>query len=277
MHLRCGMIIATCLKQLSSTVFTVMRIFLLLCCLIVSSVVTVRSQDTADKITPEEYIEANELAQRFSERLLETKDFTPIIGDLFAENFERDFDSDSFFGIDRKFHANLSDGDRRRYFVAINNWLYLYSLVVFSQNSSTSTALDQDYFTKRVIQILKKDPVLRKGFRVLILEGESDELPLIDTKAKLTAMLRSLDRVTAYARETARLNKAGNTNAWKETMKDFRTRFKYFKPWVRNCIRDCYSRPKGTRIITVNAEIFQLDLLRIQGRLRIVGVSYYFD
>ena len=60
-------------------------------------------------------------------------------------------------------------------------------------------------------------------------------------------------------------------------MDDFGTRFNYYKPWVNWCDTDCYGYPKGTRFFVVNAELFQLEVINVTGRMQIVSAWFYFD
>lgn len=242
------------------------------------------AQSGTDGITPEEAKQVNQVARRFSERFRQTKDIGPITAELFVRDFiERSLKTNDsmWLFLDPKFARSLPKRELRETYVLLTNWQYLSVLYTFSRHSSTSNndvPLGES-LPKEVFRVLRKNRTLRplldnpeRDF-----SDEEEKEWVVDTRTELRSIKSTLDRGLPVLRREVIRSRAGRTQAWKETIDDFTSRFKYYKPWVTTCDDECYGYPKGTRIFIVNAEIFQLNMVKAGRNMRIVTAWFYYD
>lgn len=249
--------------------------------LLLSFVSTAHSQ--SQSITPDEIREVNKIARRFSERFMQTKDIRPIIPELFVSDFiERSLKTEysEWLFLDPTFARTLSKRELRETYILLTNWQYLSPLYTFSRHSSVSKTEipEKEILPKEVNDLLLQNETLR-----IFVEPDKDysereeEEWMVDTQSELRSVNSTLLKALPALRRAVAQSRAGKTMAWKETMDDFGTRFSYYKPWVKQCDTDCYGFPKDTQFFGVNAVLFQLELIRIRGKMRIVSCWFYFD
>jgi hypothetical protein len=237
------------------------------------------AQTQIQTITADESREVNTIARRFSERFRETKDVEPIVHELFVSNHvDRTLLSEdsSWLLLKPAFARSLSSKERNETYNLLTNWWYLTSLYIFSKHSSIDKfdVPDDKLLPNGVMEIIRRDKSLKP---FMSYEGVDENDWIVDTQAELQSMTDALKRLLPMLRRSIEKQKAGTTRAWKETMSDFGTRFKYYKPWLHSCRDQCHGYPEGTRFFFVNAESFQLNIVKDEGKMRIVTAYYYFD
>jgi hypothetical protein len=265
-----------------------------MCILLVLALSVVASMAQAEPtgITPNEYKQANDLAHSFSDRLLETKDIKLLTRAYFLKDYARrallnerkvggEDDLVSML-LPRKTARKVTEAQLRRFIDEENNWIYLSMLYTFSRNSSTNASDDPQPVPPEVLAIVKKDRLFRKIF--LPEERTADVSKDVDDSqynassvSRFRRLLGLFESVNPTMKRITSSNKSGHTKAWMETMTDFGTRFHYFDPWAHGCNDECFGFPKGTRIITVNVPVFQLAMMQVDGKMKILRALYYTD
>ncbi len=247
--------------------FSIELIILASFLLAASTIGSYAQSDTA-KITPQENREANLLAHRFTTRLLQTKDVKPLIKEYFVRDFIQRLDYDSGF-LDKRQITPERRPELPRFYVAETNWLYLLMLY---QGSKTGLKDDDDvYFPPHVKRIIEKDPDTWKAM---------DEVKYFDTTAEATRYfdnaLRLLEKTVPLLRREAIKIRAGHNATWRKTRSQM-PNDRYYKPWASVCDSACYGFSKGTRMIGVEFPFFDLTLIKINGRLRVLNFQFTAD
>ncbi len=256
---------------------------LVLCLFLLCLADTSLAQPTSGKISPSETKHVNQIARRFAQQLRLTKDFAPITRELFVTDFiERSLKTDYsvWLFLDPKFARTLPKQELREIYVLLSNWSYLSSLYYFSLHSSTSNAeiADREVLPKEVVKVISRN----KTLKVFVDSGgttseDEDKEWVVDSKKELRPMKSTLIKALPLLRKAAIKRGAGTTKAWKETMSDFGNRFKYYKPWITECTQNCHGYPDGSRFFIVNAELFQLQVVKVGKRMRILSAFFYYD
>jgi hypothetical protein len=147
--------------------------------------VSVREDDGANKLTPDEEREARELAASFLERLRQTDDVAPLVEELFVSDFDeriakkdKDYDLPMAF-VSREVALQASPEELRRFYVAEFNRFSLileyYWFRAVERSDAESEDEDDDSIEKMfppdVVACLKDDPLYAK----LIEEEQAEE------------------------------------------------------------------------------------------------------
>jgi len=131
--------------------------------------ISVAAQTGPDKITPQEYREANNLARLFWARLLDTKDFKPLLGEFFVDDFierhrqnEEGFSRDFLRPEEMKF---VTVEEQKKLFTVGNTWMFLGFLYI---NGAAPPECEDDdelltCFPEDVQRILKEDSALARS------------------------------------------------------------------------------------------------------------------
>ncbi len=249
---------------------------------ILALAISVGAQPASEKITPKEYREANDVARRFWSRLLDTKDFKPLLREFFVENiierhrknkegYSRDFLSPD----EMKF---VNSDEQKQLFTAGNTWVFLGYWYINSV--APPKCVDGDdllkCFPKDVQKILYEDPVLAKS----LMEDSGSPVSYEPTTRESTSeyvskALQIFNKTNVILRKHAIRKNAGRDRRWRTLMKEASKYVDYYQPSVTTPETPDYGYPKGTRFISVNTPIFQLELIRSRGRLKIIDLQIY--
>lgn len=230
-----------------------------------------------DKITPAEYIEANEFSHTFADRLLKTKDIGPLLKDFFVQDFiEKMMDEEDCF-INKDQTILLRPAQRHKICVSGNNLIYLSGLFIFSRNVSSIDANNDDdpykdfppSIRKFMVRILRKD--FDGDFKP---DPTSQSLKARQREAVLFAnkMSRLVDGINTGMRRDAVKIKAGENKYWVANLAKVDKSWHFNVPTAVKCDARCYGYPAGSRLIKVNVPFFQLTLVKVDGRLRIANL-----
>ena len=218
--------------------------------------------------------ESEQLARAFSRRLFRTKDVGPLFKDFFADDsLERYLENSR--GIDLLFvrrDVALKAGrdQRRRYYVAQLNWWYLSELYLFSKYSPESEILDDPSFEQtlpaNVWRVLIADPFISD-----LVKGKlSGDEEMVSSPAQLSRVTRTFEKAVALLRRhVTKFGRRPNKH-YRETLADWRERFHLFQPWSSTCDEVCFGMPPKSKLVTVNVPSFQINLGRIDGRMKIL-------
>lgn len=276
------------------------------------SFITTRSSAAQDaiqdeKIFAEEEMEAREVAELFIRRLQETNDLAPLVGEMFVPDYaarlRQEASNRPLALLSKGAVEGASREELARYDLALNNGLYLASLLFLAyQTSHPAEDVDQKWgaaYYKQllppdIIELCKNDPILR-----VLFEEETDEsaeekqtgapvensnvIDHDDEPIHSVELLRSftstLEQAIVLARKhlaaaprklsiVERHKGAGEEENWKAESESWKPR-----AWTLN--REFYGYPIGTRVICVNVLVYHMDLIRVDGRLKVLAL--YLD
>jgi hypothetical protein len=219
-------------------------------------------------------------ALSFSQSLVQTKDFKPIIEKFFAADYLNgylhDNDTNWFLNLDRNTAAKLSRIELERFYVALQNANYLSSLYLISQYPSESDlpVPDEKLLPPDIVQLVKDHPYTAtyKGRA-----GNYDYLAEnIDRVERLRSYTDLLEKIAALMRKHVIDVRAERSKEYMSMLQDWDWTFALYQPEVRICAVDCLGLPQGTRLFEVNVPVFRLQLAEIGGQLKIISAIDYF-
>jgi len=230
------------------------------------------AQNASDKLSPAETREAQKLAHTFARRLLRTKDLTPLVNKYFVPDFLngylKDTDPSWFLYLKRDVATQVSRAELRRYFIAELNWFYMCELYVFSRYSSRSD-LDippEKMYPPDVLKVFRSDARLRATVED---KATDDSELMIGTVEQFRTFMQRLEDATRLLRKHARRINAGHTPQYRETLAEWTDRYSLYDPWL--------THTNNTRRIDINIPSIQLQLARVNGRLRVVAAWFLVD
>jgi hypothetical protein len=272
------------------------------------------AQETSDetKITAEEEQEAREFTERFMRRLLETNNVAPLLGEMFVQDYAvrlRQEASNKPLALLSESAVRQASGEELvRYQLALNNSLYLASLLFVAYKTAHETGEDEedddedaadmasykDVLPPEIIELGKNDPVLKALFEEETEEraaetpsgaageksdAEDTDAERIKTAEQLRNFTSTLEQAIALARKHLaasplkptlldRHKGANEEEKWKAEREAL-------KPRAWTLAQEFYGYPKGTRIFCVNAAIYHMDLIRVDGKLKVLAL--YMD
>jgi len=243
------------------------------------------AQTDSKEITPTEREEANQVARQFSENMLASKDVGLVIPQLFSKDFiERSLKNDDLIWgnfVKKDVALKISKRDLQEYFIAETNFHYLLMLWSFSQQSSMEdTGPDEEdpiefvknNFPPAITKRILANPTLRMAIDVSDPSGAA-----INTPIRFQQTLSMYKDIDIPFRKAIADVKGGETKQWKETIDDWTIRFHYFQPNGRMCGDRCFGFPRDTRLIWVNTPILQLEMAKVNGEMKILWASLYYD
>jgi len=194
-----------------------------------------------DQITPEEVREARELADRFIRRFRETRDLTPIVNEMFTNNFKKmvveDISWSGVVGQGRSLPEQLIGEQRLRCYIANFNLqymicLYVASKVPFDQKISKA----DDIFPSKISQFFEKAP-------------DKDEIKTTEQAQKVMSFL---EQAVILMREEVGKNPPEETEQFKKNLMAFEAHLAKNdeeKPSVSVSNKAKNSFPAGARFI----------------------------
>lgn len=253
-----------------------MRVFLLAVC-VLAAIVGVRGQAPTDKITSEEYIEANELARNFFARFIKTMDIRRLINELGTSDFDQCIGSEDFNFVRSEQLAKISFRQRIRLYDAETN----FSFALFLWGSRQ--AKDDDIAVFGLLPKRVQRAVSRKIFDEMIKNDDSESSSHSD-KANLeyvTRVVTTLERANPIFRNEVRKVRAARSDGFREAMRflEFESTIAtyLFAPELDNDAKTCGSVAIKGRVIYVDIPFFQLQMVRDRGRLRIFQMPFHVD
>jgi hypothetical protein len=263
------------------------------------------------KLTAEEEREVREMAERFIRRMQETNDIAPLVGEMFvtdyAERLRQEAIKKPLTLLSRSVVEQSSREELLRYQLALDNSLYVATLLFLAYKTAHPADDDDDEqewgatFYKQllppdIIELCKSDPILKVLLEEETNEGAEESQPgaplekpgVIDhddepirTREQLRNFTSTLEQAIALARRHLAAvphklalpdrhngaNEEENWSAEREAMKP--------REWMLT--EEFYGYPKGTRVFCVNALIYHMDLIRVDGKLKVLALNFYMD
>jgi hypothetical protein len=262
-------------------------------------------------LTPDEELEARAVAEQFISRFEGSNDLLSIVDDLYVRDFNdrlRDDVADRFIvPIASDLALQVKGDELRRCHIATLKFLYLYILIGSAwysahypradaeQEESEKEFNPMEALPARAIAVLKNDPAFaelileasksssksnNKVEEQAIVEGVEKKVEDRDLTIKDMERLRSyvsiLEQAVAIMSEHLQTLPAPHT--WQGFVDSMREPGEEptgepARPRVITLIYDSFGCPKGTRLICINVMDFHMELVRIDGQLKILSVN----
>ncbi|HLL13654.1 MAG TPA: hypothetical protein VK388_01125 [Pyrinomonadaceae bacterium] len=265
-------------------------------------------QDTGDatKITAGEEREVLEVAERFVRRMEETYDLAPLIGEMFvsdyAERLRREAINEPLFLVKKGVAKQAGREDLLRYQVAYNNCLYVVGLLYAAYEASRPAAdgegEDIEVFSKvlppGVLDLFKNDPILACLFEEeqkdrarenqsaeRTAKSDSDDSEPIRSVEQLRSFTSTLERANALARKhldasPSRISMLErHKGASEEENREAERDWTRPRAWVLG--KESYGYPEGTRIFCANVLMYHMDLVRVDGKMKVLALYLNTD
>ena len=264
----------------------------------------------ATAITAEEQQEAREVAERFMRRMQETHDLAPLIGEMFVADYAARLQQEALNKplalLSRSAVEQASREELVRYQLAFNNSLYAASLLFLAYKTAYPAEEDIDewgaaYYRRLlppdIIELFKGDPILKA-----LLEEDSgergeegqpgaspsekpevidhDDEP-IQSREQLRHFTSTLEHALVLAHKhlaaaPVKLTLAGGQKgASEEESRTAEREAMKARAWILN--REFYGAPIGTRIFCVDAAPYHMDLIRVDGKLKVLALYLNTD
>jgi len=234
------------------------------------------------QLTPAEAQEAQKISESFTDRFLETGDLTPIVNDLYVNDFIERYkiqirnaladeggsqSSINFvpgLDYDPRLLAQASSEEWRRFYIASHNFLLFglfsslnkLSLEKLSHNSeNTGDIKSTDLYPPSVIELLDQNPNLANMIKK---KGPSKAISTPEEMRNATA---TLEQAVAVMREQ-QAGKSLRTEKYQQWARLVKMT-DVVKPHLEITDGD-FNFPKGTRVITIDTP-FLVQLLLVKG------------
>jgi hypothetical protein len=261
------------------------------------------AQEASGEITAEEKQEAREVVERFIRRMQETQDLTPLIGEMFvsdyAERLHREALNTSLFLVSKSVAQQASREELTRYHVALNNSAYLLGLLIGAFEAAQVTAGDEQQDEKRLmdalppdlLQLIEDDSILKSVFEDDEKEGggeresgepsntpdggEDADEPIRSVE-QLRNFTSTLEKATVLARRHLGASPVKPTYLERHKGANEDENWEAERDWMRPraglLTKEFYGYPKETRLLCVNALNYHMDLIRVDGKLKILAL-----
>ena len=266
----------------------------------------------ATEITAEEKREVMEVAERFVRRMQETNDLSPLIGEMFVADYAERLRqqavnvNESLFWMSKSVAVKASREEIARYSLALNNCAYLGGLLLLRyklahpEDEENERGDDEEamaYFKKAlppdILQLSETDALLKGLFEedaptvgqversdadddVPVQQFDADDGELIRSIEGLRGFTSTLELGAILARKHLGAlsvkpslmdrHKGANDEANWEAERD------RMKPRAWTLAKEFYGYPKDTRIFCANVLIYHMDLVRVDGKVKVLAL-----
>jgi len=250
---------------------------------------TVQEQST---LTSEEEQQAREIAKKFIERFEDNKDVLSLADNFYLNDFVsrfRDSPDNSLFNISPELWKKMSDSDVKKFYFRSLQFIYFGFMVynaketIHSRNQNpdeeNNDLKPEEVFPPEVISLITKDETLRRICKDFIQEEneetKSQQEDELKTNEELQSLLKFFDDAMPLMKK--HLESLDAPHRWEEFVKqeqkkDENENRDFFNPRVTILTGEFFGEAEGTRLICVNAAFFHIDLVKVDGNLKILKV-----
>jgi hypothetical protein len=258
-----------------------------------------------EKLTPEEESEAREIAKEFIERFEENKNVLSLAGDFYVNDFVSRLRGRSenfyFVHLSPELWKKVSDTDvKKLYFLSLQFFHYCFMVygakeIIRTRNQKQAEDEDNDEMDMKeivpleLISLMTRDETLREIWGAFINEyngienqQQNDDNDELKTNEQLKSYLEFLDDAILLMKK--HLESLDAPHKWKPLMEELTKLDKkeiededLLNPRVTVLTKDFHGSPEGTRLICINAMYFHMDLVRVDGKLKILNVYWEDD
>ncbi len=255
-----------------------MRVFLLAFC-VLAFVADVQSQAPADKITPQEYIEANEFARKFWKRLLATADVEPLIDEYGEKNFYQCLDLNDFQSVRDDQIRPARQSQLKRLYLA--ETIFMIRLVLWGGSRPKILSMDDDddpfvSFPREVQKAMSKktwELVDKNEGNFNLDKQESDQA----ANAYFDKVLVSLERANPVWLKHISRSKTNRASLTKHLAK-YEVENEYaFRPELSDPKYSCERQKYIPRPIIVDVPFLQMRVGKVDGKLKLLQLPFHID
>ncbi|MFZ1702139.1 MAG: hypothetical protein WBO10_06240 [Pyrinomonadaceae bacterium] len=240
------------------------------------SLISVNGQSATDKITPQEYIEANEFAHRLSHRVVKATDLGPLIRAYAIENFN-DCISETGYGTLRDDTLMANQGSLHpRFYLAEINFFHLISLFRLTLTDEQIDKLDES-----------DDPFAGLPVRVRNIISSLDEpsvdedrpLSISDKEKNFKKFLLALEKSNPLLRKYVTNGLAAKPALVRKNILRIEKNSEYaFRPELLRKPPKCFEHESDRRFISVDIlPWFNMTLTKVDDRLKLVSFIFHVD
>lgn len=271
-------------------------------------------QDETEKITPEEESEAIEIGERFARRLHEASNLAPLMAEMFvsdyAERLQQQAVTHSITLLGRRTAQQASRDEIKRYYLALNNGIFLGGLLCMSYEFSQPKEDDEDegdsnladLLSPELLRLFESDPILaalleeeRRQDAPSVEEAKESQSPTVQPNAEAEeeeGIIQSVEQLRSF---TITLEQAvllmrkqlatlpTRPALWERHEKganeaiNMEKEREWMDPRLANRRDDFYGYPRETRVICLNVLTYHMDLVKVDDRLKILALEFHFD
>ncbi len=253
-----------------------MRVFLLAFC-ILAAMVGVRGQAPADKITPEEYIEANEFARKFWKKLLVTADVEPLIKEYGEKNFYRCLDLDDFQFVRDDQIRPARQPQVKRLYLAETDFVIRLFLWGSGRPEIFITDDDEDPFVSFPPEVQRA--ISKKTWELV---DKNDGNFNVDKPESDQVANAYFDRVLATLEITNRVwlkhISRSTSNIASQRLAKYEAENEYaFRPELSDPNYSCERQKYIPRPIIVDIPFLQMRVWKVDGKLKLLQLPFHID
>lgn len=257
------------------------------------------------EITEEETGEVCEVAERFARRMHETHDFAALIGEMFVTDYaarlQHEASSKPRFLMSTGVAQQASREELMRYYVALNNSGYMVGLLVTAYEAAQSAAENENEeddveklrhaLPPDLLDLCKNDPILKSlceeeqkagagetkpGEQAEQSVAKEDPDELIRSVEQLRSFTLTLEKAGLIARKhldalpvkpnyLEKHKKANEEENWEAEREEMIPR-----AWPLS--EEFYGYPEETRLFCIEVLFYHMDLIRVDGKLKILAL-----
>ncbi|MFT3743299.1 MAG: hypothetical protein QM785_03290 [Pyrinomonadaceae bacterium] len=253
-----------------------MRQFLLVLLIVAIAVVSSVAQTKAEKITSEEYIEANELSRHFFAVFADTMDIKSLIKDFGTSDFYDCVEHGDAPFVRSNQAEKMSMVQRRRFYIAETN--FLMAIFMWGTNSPGSTG----GFSFKMLPTQVKTILTKQTFDAMVKNDSSDaNLSDAETRKYINSLLPKLERSIPIFRNRVKNAGGRNSRGFRDAMRFFEfesTIADYlFRPELKTESKSCGSVSVGGRVLYADIPFFQIQMVKVNGRLKVHQLVFHVD
>lgn len=258
----------------------------------------------ATRITAEEKQEVLAVAERFIRRMQKTNDLAPLIGEMFvsdyAERLRQEAINKSLLFLRKSVAEQASREELVRYQISLNNSGYLVGLLLADYEGSHATTDEEDdegdfvnALPPDIHSLFKNEPVLsslfekeqaersRPGGQIKQPDEDDNLYEPIRSVEQLRNLTATLEQASVLARQhlgglsvkpsLLERHKGANEEENREAERD------WMRPRAWALAREFFGYPEGARIFCANVLIYHMDLVRVDGKLKVLALYPNLD
>lgn len=267
-----------------------------------------QSDEQADayeqQLTPQEESEARDVAAEFTKRFEASDDVAAIVDDLYVRDFDARLRTNPntvsyIISIEPQVIPKATDKELRRYYAALLKFIYRYGIIWAAASLREKASGGEERELKLdevmppdILAVMETDPTLKKLLEVDRKgdnagtdeqaaenagerKSEAEDVMTIATIERLRSYISVIEQLVRLAREhLKRINIPESFATLTEIFRqpDAEIDNDTMNPRVTILKSDTFGCPAGTRLICVNVMAFHIDLIRVDGKLKILNV-----
>jgi len=243
------------------------------------------------EITQEEARQAQEAADLFVNRLIETGDLGSVVDELFGANFFQRYikhqknliqgqnaPSEVFFAPGLEYKPDLlnkaTEEDWRRFYIATYNFLYQGVIIVFNKTAkdllsgnTPDQAKIENIYPPKISVLFNSHPILKNFIRA---KEPSPPISNLEEMRSATAILEQGLRLLREELGNGQIKPSDDSKKLFELMKQTDP----FKPFAEVYEKEFYGFPPRTRALLIQTPVMlSLILVDVNGKYKIVWVE----